>query len=109
MGIGADATKKLECLVIAAEHDMLPVVHALPGGRVGECGRAAAERRPCLEDEHTHIPFGQRRGGTQPGKACADDDHVRTHDRGKSDLAQMRSAISARYGRGTRMRSRKTS
>ena len=96
MGIGADATKKLECLVIAAEHDMLSVVHALTCGRIGERGRAAAERRPCLEDEHAHISFGQRRGGTQPGKACADDDRLRAHDRDKNDLAQMRRAMSAR-------------
>ena len=126
---GADAAEKRERLVIAAEEHVLAVVHALAGGRIGERGRPAAERRPRLEHEHADAALGQRRGGAEAGEAAADDDDVNgsmpnaqcltlesvgfgTGARRRMPISvcsQMRSAMSARCGRGTRMRRLNTS
>ena len=73
---GADAPEKSKRLVVAAEEDVLPVVHALAGCRIGERGGAPAQRRPRLDDKHLCAALGQRGGGAQARKAAADDDDV---------------------------------
>jgi hypothetical protein len=102
-----DAVEKRKRVVIAAGKDVLSVVDALACRRVGECRRAAAKRRPRLEHQHANTLFGKARRGGEAGTAAADDDGV--HQREKVARAQRRSAISARFGRGTRMRRLKTS
>ena len=115
----ADPPQKRERLAVAAEHHVLAVVDELAGLAVGEGGRASAELRPRIEDEHAHAALGQQRRRAQPGEPAADDDHGA--DPGLTGLAiagsdsaglrmtrsgrqrsQVDAAISARRGRGIR-------
>ena len=74
---GADAREEVERLVVAAEHQVLAVVHAFAGRRVGERRRAPAERRPRLEDGDADARVGKRRRRAQARESAADDEHIR--------------------------------
>ena len=71
---GADPCQKTECLDVAAEQDVLPVVHAFTGFPIRERGRPAAKPAASFENENPHAMFRQQRGRTQPGETTADDD-----------------------------------
>ena len=68
----ADLAEERERFGVAAEQDVLAVVHALAGLAIGECGRAAAEPAPRLEHQHARAVPGQANGGAQPGEPGAD-------------------------------------
>ena len=123
---GADAPEKLEGLAVAPTTTCWPLSTALAGGRIGERRGPAAERRPRLEHEHAGAALGQRGRGAEPGEAAADDDHIGLNAHGAGRLSRRREsaleaprfehrprpdarAMSARRGRGTRMRLLKTS
>jgi len=108
---GADALEESKGVAVAAEQHMLPVVHTLARGGIGECRRAPAKRRPRFEDEHARAPFRQQRRRGEAGKASADDDGVHSTRFARSGQVRYRAkrarahrwiAISARYGRGRR-------
>ena len=106
---GADAAEKPERLVVAAEQHVLSVVHALAGRRIGERRRTAAECRPRLEDEHPAPRSASAVAALRPAKPPPIDDDVGVSPAQAASGAQMRSAIDARAGRGTRIRRLKTS
>ncbi len=66
--LSADPAQKPERLVVAAEEDVLTVVHALARGGVGERRGAPAERRPRFQHEHAHSALGKRRPSAQTGE-----------------------------------------
>ncbi len=114
----ADTSEEGERLVVAAEHQVLAVVHRFASHRVGEGRRAASERWTRLEDERPHAGVAQRGRRAQPREASADHDDVdpvhsllpsRSRQRPSADRAQMAAAITARRGRGTRIFPLKTS
>ena len=78
-GLGTNAAQESKCLVIAAEEDMLAVVDAFAGGRVGKRGCAPAQPRPCFEHEDARTLLGERAGGSKAGESPANDNRVRTH------------------------------
>ena len=96
VGLRTDAAKKAECLAIAAEENVLTVVHTLAGGRIRERRGSTAESGPRLEHQHALSALTERRRRTEAGKPAPYDDRIVTHGRGRSDLAQMRRAINAR-------------
>ena len=109
---GANAIEEPERVAVAAEKDVLPVVHTFPGGGIGECRCTPAKRRPRFENEHAPALFGEQRRRREAREASADDDGVRSTRvarsghvgyRVNSARAHRRIAISARYGRGTRI------
>jgi len=109
---GTNAIEEPERVAVAAEKDMLPVVHTFAGGGIGECRCAPAKRRPRFEDEHAPVLFGEQRRRRESGEASADDDGVRSTRfacsgqvgyRVNSARTHRRIAIRARYGRGTRI------
>ena len=109
---GTNAIEEPERVAVAAEKDMLPVVHTFAGGGIGECRCTPAKRRPRFEDEHARALFGEQRRRREPGEASADDDGVRSSRfarsgqvgyRVNSARSHRRIAIKARYGRGTRI------
>ena len=93
--LGADAPEEREGVAIAAKQHVLAVVDALAGRGIGERGRAAAKRRPRLEDEDARALLGERGGGAQPREAAADHDRV-GGQRLNIARAHSRSAITAR-------------
>jgi hypothetical protein len=72
----ADAIEKAEGVPIAAEQHVLPVVHALAGGGIGEGGRAATERRSRLEHEDALPSLREARRSRQPGAPAPDHDGI---------------------------------
>lgn len=104
---GTNAIEEPERVAVAAEKDMLPVVHTFAGGGIGECRCTPAKRRPRFEDEHARALFGEPRRRRESGEASADDDGVwRSESSGQrvnNARTHRRIAISARYGRGTRI------
>ncbi len=104
---GTNAIEEPERVAVAAEKDMLPVVHTFAGGGIGECRCTPAKRRPRFEDEHARALFGEPRRRRESGEASADDDGVgRSKSSGQrvnSARTHRRIAIRARYGRGTRI------
>jgi len=109
---GTNAIEEPERVAVAAEKDMLPVVHTFAGSGIGECGCTPAKRRPRFEDEHARALFGEQRRRRESGEASADDDGVRSTRfarsghvgyRVNSARTHRRIAIRARYGRGTRI------
>ena len=112
--LGADAAEEPERLVIAAEEDVLAVVHQLARGRIDERGGAAAKPRAGVEDEHARAGLGETAGGGEAREASADHDRVvggrpRAHRHPAMVFAQVDAAIHARAGRGTRTTAEKTS
>src|SRR6185503_10262738 len=125
------AAKKRERLVIAADEHVLTIVHTLSRPWIDERCGPASERRPGFEDENSDALFGEGCGGTEAGKATTDHDDINAQCRmpnaqcltlesvglgtgarrraPSSVCSQMRRAITARFGRGTRMRDEKTS
>lgn len=97
-----DAVEEPECVAIAAEQHVLAVVHALACCRIGERRRAATERRTRFEHEHARAVFSKAGRGGKPRAPAADDDAV-ADQRANMARAHRRSAINARYGRGTRI------
>ena len=70
------AAKKRERLVIAADEDVLTIVHTLSRPWIDERCGPTAERRPGFEDEHADALLGEGCGGTEAGKATTDHDDV---------------------------------
>ena len=80
---GANSTKELERLDVAAEQHVLSVVDDFAAIAIDECRGAPAQPRFRLEDEHAGAAGGHPYGGAQTGKSRADDNRVvfafRTH------------------------------
>ena len=106
--------------MIAAEQDVLAVVHPLAARLVAGGEGAPAEHRPGLGHDHPSPGVGQRTGSAQAGATGADDHDVhRGHDVRAgttastpariSVRAQVVAAMIARCGRGTRTTSENTS
>jgi len=99
---GANPPKKGKGVAITAEQDVLTIVDTLARRRIGERGCTTAQRRPRLQDQDPPAMLRESRGGAESRKAATNHDRVgvqlrsiaRTHNR---------SAITARYGRGTRI------
>jgi hypothetical protein len=75
------AAKKRERLVIAADKDVLTIVHTLSRPWIDERCGSTSERRPGFEDEHADALLGEGRRGTEAGKATSNDDDVNAHCR----------------------------
>ena len=106
-----------ERLVIAADEHVLAVVDALAGRRIGERGGAPAQRRPRLEDEHAAPRSASAVAALRPAKpppmtmtsvrcqcSTLESGLGRRRRRAPSVVQPDAKAISARCGRGTRMR-----
>ena len=118
--VRADPAQEGPGVVIAAEQDVLAVVHPLAARLVAGGEGAPAEHRPGLGHDHPRPGVGQRTGSAQAGAAGADDHDVhRGHDVRAgttastpariSVRAQVVAAMIARCGRGTRTTSENTS
>src|SRR6266545_1040325 len=114
----ADALEKLERVAVTAEQDVLTVVDALTRRGIGKCRRAPSKRRPRFENKDARSFFREHRRRRESREAAADDDRVvlapseRRESRGQRAniaCAHKRIAITARYGRGTRILRLKTS
>ena len=121
-----DSLEKLERRSIAAEEHVLAVVNELAGFAIAKRGRASAELRPRVDDEHALVPrsartaaalspanppptttTGSDAGGAIGGPALADD--CRVHLTPSIVRAQVTAAMTARRGRGMRTTREKTS
>ena len=89
---GTNLIQERERRRVAAEHHVLPVVHELAGVAIRERGRAAAEPRTRLEDQHARPVPREPAGGAHAGESGTDDDHVELRYAGHSHCL---SAISA--------------
>ena len=99
---GANPPKKGKRVAITAEQDVLTVINTLARRRVGECGCATAQRGSRFQDEDAPAMLRESRGGAESRKAATDHDRVGAQLRNIA-RAHNRSAITARYGRGTRI------
>ena len=106
MPFRADVRQKPERLAVAAEEDVLPVVHPLPGLAILKRRRPPTEAAARFEHDDAATGTGESHGGAQTGEPRADDQRVGV---AHEDSSHWRRAINACTGFGTRVLPEKTS
>jgi hypothetical protein len=75
----ADSFQKRQRVVVAAHQDVLAVIDALPGFRIGKRGGTAAKTWARFEDQHARAGLAEGGRGAESRAAAANHNCVKRH------------------------------